>query len=130
MPFNYEGNHISKEARKESSVQGEREWHRSEKGVDVSLAVLLTQRCYSSDPPEGFIVISGDADFGPALGAVIRDCPGIQVMVASFSSSLSYIYRSNLGPGPAWPWPPIILDPFVDEFKYERRSCPQAQRRD
>ena len=128
LPFNFAGNHVSRETRKRSSIRREQDWERSEKGVDVALAVRLLQRCLSPDSPEGVIVVSGDADFGPALEAVMCDCPGIQVMVAAFSSRLSNIYRSNVGPGPTCQWPPIILDSFLDEFKYERRSRPQAQR--
>ncbi len=109
-------NHISKEARKKSSDKRERIWERKEKGVDMALGVRLMERCLSDDPPGGIIVVSGDADFAPALEAVIRHCPGIQVMVAAFSKKLSDTYRLNQGLGYKWQWPPIILDAFMEEL--------------
>jgi len=117
LPFNFTGNHVSKEARKKSSIKKERDWERPEKGVDVALVVRLMQRCLSPDPPTGVIVVSGDADFAPALRTVTQDNPGIQVLVAAFSSRLSNVYRLNVEHGYTWQWPPIILDGFLDEFK-------------
>jgi len=127
MPFDFSGYHVSRKARKSSPIKEERDWDRQEKGVDVALSVRLMQRCFSSDAPDGIIFVSGDADFGPALKTIIGNRPGIQVMLAAFSSRLSHIYRSDTESGPAWQWPPIILDRFLDEFKYTRRSDPQAQ---
>lgn len=118
VPCDFCGYHILKEARKNSSTKKERDWERKEKGVDMALGVRLTERCLSVERPDGIVVVSGDADIAPAVSAAIRNCPGSQVMVASFSSKLAPVYRSNSG-WYSWQWPPIILDAFSDELNYE-----------
>lgn len=117
--IDFAGNHISKEARKKSSNKRERMWERKEKGVDMALGVRLMERCLSDDPPGGIIVVSGDADFAPALEAAVRHCPGIQVMVAAFSKKLSDTYRLDSGLGYNWQWPAIVLDAFMTELNVE-----------
>jgi hypothetical protein len=66
-----------------------------EKGVDVALAVHMIQRCMSRFRPDAIVLLSGDADFGPALNKIVHWDPPIQIMVAAFFKDMSGIYKSG-----------------------------------
>lgn len=116
IQLDFRGYHIRQDDRSSSDIQAERTWQRREKCVDVSLAVRLVQRCLSGNPPSGVVVVSGDADFAPALREVARCDPPIVAMVAGFSDTLSYLYRHRNLRGYSWRFPPILLDECLVEL--------------
>lgn len=117
--LNFNGHHLNPEIRQKSDNTEERVWDRHEKGVDVALAVRLMSRCLSSTPPKGVIVVSGDADFLPALREVAQCQPDIRIMVTAFSESISGVYFSNKCVKHPWV-SPLILNNYIEKLKAMR----------
>jgi hypothetical protein len=88
----------------------------AEKGVDVRLATLMVRRAMDPSPPQGMILLSGDADFAPALDLVGRLNPPVIAMAAGFANSLSSVYERHRPAGYSWRYPPIVLDDFLAEL--------------
>lgn len=106
VPIDFRGHHYRAGRRLASPSRSERVFQPVEKGVDVALASHLVQRCLAPDRPDGVLLMSGDADFLPAIQQVVRLEPPVVVMVAAFKHSLSSVYRDTAVTG----HPPIILD--------------------
>jgi hypothetical protein len=116
VPLDFCGYHFRREDRLASRIRAERRWRRRERCVDVALATRLLKRCMSPDAPAGVIVVSGDADFAPALREIARRTTPIVVMVAGFAEKLSSVYWSGGFLGYSWRFPPILLDECVAEL--------------
>jgi len=117
IPNNFCGYHLRNRDRRNTGISDEQAWIQREKGLDVGLAVRLTRRCISSNPPDGVILMSGDGDYAPALNEISRHNPRISVMVAAFSDAISHVYHPKKSHGYTWRWSPIILDGCIPSLK-------------
>lgn len=109
VPLDFRGHHYRAGRRLAGPTRAERTFRAVEKGVDVALASHLVQRCLAPDRTDGILLVSGDADFAPALQQVVRLEPPVVAMVAAFANSVSSLYRNTAVTGHA----PIILDKFL-----------------
>lgn len=116
VPLDFHGHHLRAGRRLAAPTRAERTFRPVEKGVDVALASHLVKRCLASDRPDGVMLVSGDADFAPAIQQVVRLKPPVVVMVASFADSLSAAYRDTALTG----YPPIVLDEHVKALCADR----------
>jgi len=124
VPLDFRGNHICHEYGRASDGPKEPAWHPKETAVDVLLAVRMVKRCLSPDRPAGVILMSGDADYAPALYEVSRRDPPIIVMVAAFSDAISEVYFSGDPAGYIWQSTPILLDNCLRNMHSKREDHP------
>ena len=124
VPQNFRGNHICYVDRSTAGGPEEEHWRPNEKGVDVMLAVRMVKRCLAPDRPAGVVLMSGDADYAPAIDEVSRRDPPIIVMVAAFSNALSEVYFSGGPAGYSWQSTPILLDDCLRDLRLRRENVP------
>lgn len=109
--LDFGGRHLAAETRRASSNPRERLWQAVEKGVDVSLASRLTERGLAPDRPDGAVILSGDADYLPAIRRLRHIQPAVIIMVTAFRNSLASIYTRPEVTGFA----PIVLDDLLPD---------------
>jgi hypothetical protein len=118
VPVDYHGYHLHGGARQQSPKAAERNWFPKGKGCDIALSTRLTERLLAPDRPSAVILVSGDADFAPALYRVVQQKLPVKTVVASFAQTLSAVYSRRNHLGYQWPFTPIIMDQVLDEMGF------------
>lgn len=119
VPLNFHGRRIGHKNGSDNQL-----WYPKEKGVDVLLAIRLLRRSLSPNRPRAVILMSGDADYAPALAEILRQEPPVLVMVAAFSDSLSEVYCSGNPFGYSWQFPPLLLDKCLRDLYSKQENPP------
>jgi hypothetical protein len=113
----FRGNRVGHHYAFASDESKELVWHPKEKAVDVLLAIRMVKRCLAPDRPAGVILLSGDADYAPAVYEIARRDPPIIVMVAAFRDAISEVYFSGDPAGYCWESTPILLNDCIRDMQ-------------